>query len=144
MSEDARSQVRYAEAEDRSFWFRLDRHLPGNGFERIVREHRGYVVSDSDTPKGLLRYGLFWDWIPFCNLIIIDENCRGQGLGRKLIQNWEADMCREGYELVMTSTQVDESAQHFYRKLGYRDCGGLLLDFPGYEQPMELFLAKIL
>lgn len=42
----------------------------------------------------------------------------------------------------MTSTQVDETAQHFYRKLGYRDAGGLLLDVPGYEQPMELFLIK--
>lgn len=42
----------------------------------------------------------------------------------------------------MTSTQVDENAQHFYRKLGYQDAGGLLLNSPGFEQPMELFLVK--
>ena len=35
-----------------------------------------------------------------------------------------------------------EEAQHFYRKLGYKDCGGFVIDIPGYEQPMELFLIK--
>ena len=44
--------------------------------------------------------------------------------------------------MLLTSTQVDEDAQHFYRRLGYRDCGGLVMDVPGYEQPMELFLVK--
>ena len=37
---------------------------------------------------------------------------------------------------------ADEEGQHFWRKLGYRDCGGFLLPFPGYEQPLELMLAK--
>jgi ribosomal protein S18 acetylase RimI-like enzyme len=55
---------------------------------------------------------------------------------------WEADMRRRGYDLVMTSTQSDEEAQHFYRKLGYRDCGSFELPFPGHEQPPELILAK--
>ncbi len=44
--------------------------------------------------------------------------------------------------MLMTSTQVDEDAQHFYRKLGYQDSGGLIINIPGYEQPMEMFLIK--
>ena len=55
---------------------------------------------------------------------------------------WESDMRAQGYTHVLTSTQSDESAQHFYRSLGYRDCGGLVMDIPGHEQPMELFLVK--
>ncbi len=47
-----------------------------------------------------------------------------------------------GHALCLTSTQVDEQAQHFYRKLGYQDAGGLLLTSSGFEQPMELFLVK--
>ena len=47
-----------------------------------------------------------------------------------------------GYKMLMTSTQVDENAQHFYRKLGYQDAGGLLLSVPDYQQPMELFFIK--
>ena len=55
---------------------------------------------------------------------------------------WENDMKSCGYEMVMTSTQVDENAQHFYRKIGYKDCGGFTVDIPGYEQPMEMIMMK--
>ena len=55
---------------------------------------------------------------------------------------WEQDMRGSGFEMVLTSTRVDEEAQHFYRKLGYTDCGGFVIDIPGHEQPMELFLVK--
>ncbi len=48
----------------------------------------------------------------------------------------------QGYGMLLTSTQADETAQHFYRKLGYKDCGGLIIDLPQYAQPMELFLIK--
>ena len=65
-----------------------------------------------------------------------------KGYGKKLMEYWESEMKNQGFGLVMTSTQVDESAQHFYRKLGYKDCGGFVIDIPNYEQPMELFLIK--
>jgi len=32
----------------------------------------------------------------------------------------------------------NEQAQHFYRKLGYRDAGSLLLD----EEPLEIIFVK--
>ena len=58
------------------------------------------------------------------------------------MEHWENDMKAKGHGMVMVSTQVDEDAQHFYRKLGYKDAGGLLIDIPGYSQPMELFMVK--
>lgn len=51
-------------------------------------------------------------------------------------------MKSQGYGLLLTPTQVDEEAQHFYRKLGYKDCGGFVIDVSRYEQPMEMFLIK--
>jgi len=51
-------------------------------------------------------------------------------------------MKSSGYGMVMTSTQVDETAQHFYRKLGYQDSGGLIVSVPKYKQPMEMFFIK--
>ena len=51
---------------------------------------------------------------------------------------------KQGYGMVLTSTQVDETAQHFYRKNGYTDCGSLVMNIPGFEQPMEMFLGKAL
>lgn len=57
---------------------------------------------------------------------------------------WENEMKRKGYDLLLTSTQVNEEAQHFYRKLGFKDCGCMVFDIPGYEQPLEMFMYKSL
>ena len=135
-------EIRYIHLDDKEFWFSLDKHLSEQEFNNKVRDNRGYVLLDDNKPVGLLRYNLFWDNTPFCNLIYINNECRGKGFGKLLIEYWENDMKSQGYGMLLTSTQVDESAQHFYRKLGYKDCGGLVIDIKGYEQPMELFLVK--
>ena len=135
-------EIRYIHLDDKEFWFSLDKHLSEQEFNNKVRDNRGYVLLDDNKPVGLLRYNLFWDNTPFCNLIYINNECQGKGFGKLLIEYWENDMKSQGYGMLLTSTQVDESAQHFYRKLGYKDCGGLVIDIKGYEQPMELFLVK--
>ncbi len=135
-------EIRYVKAEDKDFWFRLDRHLPETEFDRKVRDRMGYILSEDDSPAALLRYHLFWDNTPFCTMLFVDWEHQGKGYGRELMSRWEEDMKKAGYGMVMVSTQVDEQAQHFYRKLGYQDAGGLVITIPGYEQPMELFLIK--
>lgn len=136
------TSIRYVQTKDRDFWYSLDKHLPEKGFENKVSNKQGYVLLENDIPIGLLRYNLFWDNTPFCTLIYIDRNYQGKGYGRMLMEHWENDMKAQGYGLLLTSTQVDETSQHFYRKLGYRDCGGLIIDIPEYTQPMEMFLIK--
>ena len=134
--------IRFVSPEDKPFWYSIDKHLPEEEFDKKVRDNQGYVAFINDNPIGLLRYNLFWDNTPFCTLLVIKEQYRKQGVGRSLMDYWENDMRTQGYGMVLTSTQVDEDAQHFYRKLGYKDCGGLTVDVPGYEQPMELFMVK--
>lgn len=134
--------IRYVQKEDKQFWYRLDRHLPEQEFEKKVRDRQGYVLLDKESIVGILRYNLFWDNTPFCTLLYIDEKYQGRGGGRQLMEHWEQDMRAQGYGMLLTSTQVDETAQHFYRKLGYKDCGGFVIDIPKYAQPMELFLIK--
>lgn len=75
-------------------------------------------------------------------MIMIDVYYRGKGYGKNLMEYWESDMKSKGYGMLLTSTQVDEEAQHFYRKLGYKDCGGFIIDIPQYAQPMEMFFIK--
>lgn len=75
-------------------------------------------------------------------LLLLKEAHRRQGFGRAAMALWESELVRAGHRMVLVSTRADESAQHFYRTLGYRDCGCLLLDAPGYGQPAELFLSK--
>lgn len=134
--------VKHVQHEYKTFWFRLDKHLPEAEFEKKVRDKQGYVLFDGQTPVGILRYNLFWDTVPFCNLIFIDWEHQRKGYGRKLMIFWENEMKALGHDMVLVSTQADETAQHFYRKLGYRDAGGLMTNLPGHEQPMELFFVK--
>ena len=132
------TEIRYVERNDREFWFRLDRHLPAAGFDRKVRDQQGYVMLEDARPVGLLRYNLFRDNTPFCTMLYVERGDRRRGYGSKLMRHWELDMQSRGYDLLLVSTQADEDAQHVYRKLGYRDCGGFVLE----NQPMELLLAK--
>ena len=135
-------EIRYAELRDMAEWYRLDRHLPEAGFEEKIRNRQAYVLLEDGKPAGILRYNLFWDNTPFCTLLFVGAEHRGKGYGTRLMQHWERDMKSRGYGMLMTSTQVDEGAQHFYRKLGYKDSGGFVVDLPGYEQPMELIMIK--
>ena len=134
--------IRYVETGDKEFWYSLDKHLPEAEFMNKIRDKRGYVLIKDDTPIGLLRYNLFWDNTPFCTMLFIDGEYQGRGYGRVLMEHWENDMRSQGYEMFLVSTQVDESAQHFYRKLGYKDCGGLVIDIPKFEQPMGMFMIE--
>lgn len=131
-------EIRHIDPDDKGFWKRWDTHLPDSGFDQKVRDKQGYVLSVKARNIGLLRYNLFWDNTPFCTMLYILEKYRGNGYGKALMEFWESEMQSLGYHWLLVSTQSDETAQHFYRKLGYRDCGGLLA--PG--QPMELFLSK--
>ena len=134
--------IRYVQQQDKGFWYRLDKQLPESEFDKKVSDKQGYVLLDENTPVGLLRYNLFWDNTPFCTMLFVDWNHHKKGYGKMLMEHWENDMKAQGYGMLLTSTQVDEAAQHFYRKLGYKDCGGFVIDVPCYEQPMEMFMVK--
>ena len=134
--------IRYVEQQDKAAWYTLDHGLPETGFEEKVRNRQGYVCMEDGKVVGILRYNLFWDSIPFCTMLYIGDEYRGSGYGQQLMERWEQDMRSAGCGMIMTSTQVDEEAQHFYRRLGYRDAGGFVVEVPGYEQPMELIMVK--
>lgn len=37
-------EIRYVQAEDKEFWYSLDRHLPEQEFDKKIRDKRGYVI----------------------------------------------------------------------------------------------------
>lgn len=134
--------IKYIQEEDKTFWLTLDKHISTDELEKKIRDKMGYIITENNTPIGLLRYNLFWDNIPFCTMLFIEERHQHKGYGRMLMTHWENQMVELGYGMLMTSTQVDEEAQHFYRRLGFQDAGGLLINIPGYGQPMEMFFIK--
>ena len=134
-------KITYATEADYEYIREHDRHLIATLILKKIESKEIYILRDQDDENiGWLRYGYFWDSIPFMNLIWIDGRYRGRGLGKRTVLQWEAEMKQQGFESVMTSTQSDEDSQRFYRKLGYRDAGCLVLE----TQPLEIILMKSL
>lgn len=136
--------ISYATKQDKQRYLSMDEHLPEYEFESKIRDKRCYVLENDNALIGVMRYNLFWDCIPFLTLIYLEEDSRRKGFGKRAMLFGENEMCMQGNKMVMISTQVDEPAQYFYRKLGYKDRGSLFLDNTPFEQPQELFMIKIL
>ncbi len=137
--------MKYVSEEDKTFWFSLDHLLSQREFDLKIREKRGYILCDGDHPIGILRYNLLWDHTPFLTLIEIKDSFQGKGFGRQAVRYWENEMREIGYSVVMISTAVDKQAQHFYRKLGYKETGGVFFaNTMPFERPQEMFMSKLL
>ncbi|NEW05766.1 GNAT family N-acetyltransferase [Paenibacillus sp. SYP-B3998] len=116
-----------------------DHHILDTLLLQKISGNEIYILRDHDEKNiGWMRYGYFWDNTPFMNMIWVDEQYRGKGIGKQVVLFWEEEMKNKGYKLVMTSTLANEEAQHFYRKLGFRDSGCLLLE----NEPLEIILTK--
>ena len=133
-------EIRTATARDAGALSALDKHISADALRESLAGARVLVLCDGEEIAGWLRWSLFWDEIPFMNLLYLLEPYRGRGLGRRLVETWEAALRGAGYAQALTSTQADECAQHFYRRLGYADIGAFAL--PG--EALELMLRKAL
>ena len=135
-------KIRYVSEADQVFWLKLDKYIREEELLLKIRDRRGYIIFDDHRPIGVMRYNLFWDSILFLTFIFLESDYRGNGFGRMAMLSWESEMREFGYKMVMTSTQVDEQAQHFYRKLGYIEKGSLFFDHIPFEQPLEMMMLK--
>ena len=130
--------IRYAAVSDLPWLTAHDGHIAPDELKNLLRLRRVLLCEDRESTVGWLRWNLFWDNTPFLNLIFLLPEYRRRGLGRELLRFWEAAMTAQGYTRLLTSTQSNEDAQHFYRALGYTDAGVLLL--PG--EPAELLFLR--
>ena len=143
--------IELAQRKDKQEIARLDAHISSLLLNECIRKGKIYVLKDdsvknggqnhrlSNPAVGILRYSLFWQTIPFLDLLYIDEAYRSQGFGTAMMHKWEKAMATCGYEYVMISTQADEQAWRFYEKLGYRKIGGF---FPPEQEAEEWMYLK--
>lgn len=104
----------------------------------------GYQILTDGVSVGVIEYKDFWKGMPYLSLIRLLPEYRRKGIGREAMHIFEVEMKRAGNKAILLSTQVDEEAQHFYRKLGYKECGSLILENTPFDQPMEMFFIKVL
>lgn len=137
-------EIKITTDQDKEFVMSIDKHIDDIGYANRVYTKSGYVIWEKNQRIGIISHCVIWDDIPFMNLIWLNEEHRGKGFGKGAILTWEEEMKNRGYKMVLISTQVDEDAQHLYRKLGYVDCGGWVFCNTPFDQPMEMFLRKVL
>lgn len=130
--------IRYANLEDLELLKEYDKHISQEELINSINLKRILVMYESDKFVGWLRYNLFWDNIPFVNMLYFLDGERNKGYGSQIVGFWEDEMKKKGYNCVMTSTLSNEQAQFFYRKLGYVDRGSLLLP----KEPLEVIFYK--
>ncbi|MCR8845329.1 GNAT family N-acetyltransferase [Paenibacillus sp. SC116] len=134
--------MRFEIADESYYPFILerDKHMCKSLMMRKLKDKEFIVaINDQNETVGWLRYGYFWDLFPFMNMLYFDDAYRNKGYGRQLVEFWEAEMRTMGHNQVMTSSQSNEEAQHFYRKLGYKDSGSLLMDI---DPALEIIFTK--
>lgn len=129
--------IKYATLEDYDWLEQHDHHIHSQRLKKKIEDGEVLIASDFEA-IGWLRFGYFWDNTPFMNMLYVRETYRQQSIGSQLVSFWEAEMLAVGYKLVLTSTQANETAQDFYRKLGYKDIGGFVLP----NEEMELIFCK--
>ena len=131
-------EIRYATMADKEILLSKDSHIRKEEWEKLIENKQSLMFYVDNAFAGWLRWNLFWDEIPFMNMLYFFEEYRGKGYGTQIVKFWESEMVKLGYDKVMTSSQANEFAQHFYRKLGYQDAGGF---FP-FCNDLEIIFTK--
>jgi len=132
-------EIRLADSKDKQKILKYDNHIHHNKVGECIRNQLVYVLCEEKRIVGVLRYSLFWQSIPFLDLLYIDEVYRGKGFGRQMMAHWESAMRAMDCKYVMLSTQEDETAKFFYEKLGYRRIGAFL---PPEQDADEIMYGK--
>lgn len=133
--------IRIAGIEDLDFLDHHDPLLTRSALTEKLKQDEVYIAEEAGERVGLARFGFFCDLDPFLTLIYVLDAHRRRGIGTHLMAYWEQQMRQADHRILLTSTQADEEAQHFYRALGFVDTGAIL--FPG-QVPAELVLMKLL
>jgi len=130
--------IELAQGKDKQKIAKLDSHILPARLGECIWNGQVYVLKDDaiknggqnhrlkDPVVGVLRYSLFWQSIPFLDLLYIEKAYRKKGFGTQMMREWESTTKLCGYKYVMTSTQSDEDAWSFYEKLGYSKVGSFL------------------
>ena len=132
-------KIRLADNSDYLWLNEHDRHISEKILKNKIENKEIFLVEKHGKIIGWLRYNLFWDNVPFMNMIYFLEEYRKMGIGTKLVRYWEKEMKQKGYKNVLTSTQSNEEAQHFYRKIGYKEIGG----FKYFNDPYEIIFQNV-
>lgn len=118
--------------------------------EALTRFNRENVCDDEHTPINIVEYdddgtiiggiigGSYWGWM-YIDILWVDEEHRGKGIGSKLLREAERKGLTRGCHHVHLDT-MSWQAPEFYRKQGY-EVIGTLPNIPSGNQKYLLIKA---
>jgi GNAT superfamily N-acetyltransferase len=86
---------------------------------------RVFIARSDEEVAGYLIYHLIWGNTPFLALVRVLQEFQGRGIGRALIGELERTLRAEGFKALISSSTVNESANDFHEKMGFRKIGAL-------------------
>ena len=99
---------------------------PVNGKVQIGIEHDGRVIAGVDAVVTTFK-------ILYVSTVYVDEDFRGQGLGRRLMKELEARAVEMGVNTIRLDT-FDWQGSKFYPKIGYEEVGCYQNEVDGYSE----------
>ncbi len=130
--------LRTAQDKDLAFLRGFSSECRDDQLRAQIRDGRLRIIESSEGSVGFIKFYVLWEVLPFIEVVMIRNDCRGRGIGRAAVRAWEEEMSARSFQRAIVSTQADERAQYFWRRVGYQDCGSLAL--PG--RPVELFMYR--
>lgn len=80
---------------------------------------------DKQCPKAIKEKYLNKNTL-YITEVLVDENFRGLGLGKKLMQEFENDLDENIKHVLLRVWDQNEAAVNLYKKSGYKNCGTLV------------------
>ncbi len=94
-------------------------------FDEIDKKCSHIVLYDNDKPIATCRYFL-QNGIYHIGRVAIVKDYRGKHLGNKIMNIAEQEIKNDGGKKIEVSAQV--RVKEFYKKLGYKEVGGIYFD----------------
>ncbi len=134
--------IRLAELSELDWLLNENDYLPDGMVQQKIAQNEYIVAIENETIIGYLRFSYFWSFIPYMDIIFVEESYRMQGIGRGMLAFLENLAQEKGLSLIMSSSQSDEGPpQAWHRHMGFRDAGAIV-DLRPLQDVTEVIFVK--
>jgi ribosomal-protein-alanine N-acetyltransferase len=84
-----------------------------------------YVARRGDDVVGFIILCMTGAFVGYIQTVCIDPDCRGQGLGSRLVEFAEQRILRESPNVFLCVSSFNHNARRLYERLGYKVVGEL-------------------
>ena len=119
-----RFTVRFAGSDDLAWCSNQDESVDQDVLERKIPWKELLIAEMAGKRVGYLRLEYLWSKIPYIGLVKVNQEQRGQGVGRAMLRFLEAFLRENKFRVLMSSSQVNEPrAQEWHRKMEFQESG---------------------